>query len=95
MTTPIELQAIRARVARLEAQGVELLPRVAALTQAEKDRARLLDALDRIERELDHASMNEHYLDRDGQGVGPGEKIPAVRVSNIEAAIAGAMRGES
>lgn len=39
----------------------------------------------RIESELDHAHFNGHYLDTDCQGVAPGERVPAVRVSNIRA----------
>jgi hypothetical protein len=41
----------------------------------------------RIEAELDHAYFNEHFLSQDSQGVGPGERVPAVRVSSIRAAL--------
>jgi hypothetical protein len=40
------LDAIRARAAHLEAMRVELLPREAALTDAERDRAELLAIID-------------------------------------------------
>lgn len=43
-----------------------------------------------IEGELHHASDNGHYLT--GQGVGPGEIVPGVRASSIEAALEGARR---
>lgn len=41
----------------------------------------------RIETELDHAYFNGHRLHPDCQGVGPGEVVPAVRVSFIRAAL--------
>lgn len=45
-----------------------------------------------IQNQLDHAHFNEHILAPSCQGVGPGEFPPAVRSSNVEAAIEGARR---
>lgn len=41
-----------------------------------------------IEAEIRHASDNGHVLDRDCQGVGPGDLPPAVRVDALRAALA-------
>ncbi len=40
---------------------------------------------ERMRSEIHHAADNGHRLDRDCQGVGPGETVPAVRVEYIEA----------
>jgi hypothetical protein len=40
-----------------------------------------------IKEQLAHAEANGHILDRDCQGVGPGERVPAVRISNIQAVL--------
>lgn len=41
--------------------------------------------VDLLREEVNHARANGHILDRDCQGVGPGQKVPAVRIENIEA----------
>lgn len=40
--------------------------------------------------EILHAGFNDHFLA--GNGVGPGELVPAVAVRSIEAAITGVLR---
>jgi hypothetical protein len=45
------------------------------------------DGWNRILAELDHAGVNGHILDRDCQGVGPGERVDAVRASSILAVL--------
>jgi hypothetical protein len=47
-------------------------------------------ALARVEAEVHHAADNGHILDRDCQGVAPGERVPAVRLAYIRAALNGA-----
>lgn len=64
------------------------------IAHARTDLPRLLDAVEKVLAELDHASANGHHLDRDCQGVGPGERVPAVRTENIEAAITTALEGK-
>lgn len=39
-----------------------------------------------------HAAINGHHLDRDCQGVGPGEHVPAIRTAGVWAVVAGALR---
>lgn len=46
----------------------------------------------RIGAELHHAIDNGHILDRDCQGVAPGERVPAVRSTNVLAALEGYRR---
>jgi hypothetical protein len=48
MNIPAELGAIRERVTNLESMSVELLPYKVVLTPAEEDRARLLDAVEKV-----------------------------------------------
>lgn len=46
-------------------------------------------ALARVEAEVHHAADNGHILDRDCQGVAPGERVPAVRLADLRAALDG------
>jgi hypothetical protein len=66
---------------------------VAEVWQIAGDAIERANAADRLVRalreEIHHAADNGHVLDRASQGVGPGELVPAVRVSSIEAAIEG------
>lgn len=45
--------------------------------------------LDKVRGELSHARMNGHRLSKNCQGVSPGERVPAVRIDYIEAALDG------
>jgi hypothetical protein len=92
MTTPIELQAIRARVAHLEAHRVELLPHPAYLTQAEKDRARLLSAVEAALRVADALDVMASGKSIPARILGPSFKVMA---TNIRDAIAEALGAES
>jgi hypothetical protein len=76
---------------------VRLLHDVEPLRQriAQVRRDTLNEAIDvfthKLRNEIGHAFFNGHVM-RDVQGVAPGEAVPAVRVSSIEAAIEGALR---
>lgn len=64
----------------------EATPAILALICSERqvERDRLIE---RVEEQLHHAEDNEHHLDRDCQGVAPGEFVPAVRISYIRQAL--------
>ena len=54
------------------------------------DLQRRIDDLTRaIRNEIDHARFNDQHLSQDSNGVGPGERVPAVRASFLEAALDG------
>jgi hypothetical protein len=80
------LAAIEARhVSRMQedfiSQETEDIDALLALVREQQDK------LVRIEAELHHAEDNGHRLDGDCQGVAPGQRIPAVRIDFIRAAI--------
>lgn len=43
-------------------------------------------ALQRVLNEIDHAYANDHAI-TEGQGIAPGERVPAVRIDYLEAAL--------
>lgn len=63
---------------------------VGAVEQIVADR--LTELVTHVERELTHAHFNEQFLSDRCQGVGPGERVPAVRASFIRAALEGGVR---
>lgn len=86
--TRLELQQADELVAELRRELAEEVERRQAAT-AHLDRVGIA-----LGREIHHAADNGHRLDRDCQGVAPGEHVPAVRVSSIQAAMEGAARGK-